>query len=159
MTFACRCCGDCCSTMGEIIAIREQIGPGRFRIGFTDGEERTVVLDPGRDELFGIAGDNTKKSAACPFLRPDGHGRRICIVHDSRPAICRGYLCSRILVLDDEGNRAGRVLPGTRILSTTDRRLLGIWNSRLRDIAITGENGWEHAVEDIFLQEGYRVLR
>ena len=159
MAFACQRCGDCYSTMGEIIAVREQPGPGRFRIGFTNGEERTVALDPDKGELFATIRDDTRKSSACPFLRPDGHGLRICTVHDSRPEICRGYLCSRILVLDREGNRKGRILPGTRIFSTTDQALLDLWHRNLRDCTITGDMEWEQAVDDLFTRAGYRVIR
>ena len=52
MTFVCQCCGDCCSTMGEIISIREQISAYEFRIGYTDGEERMVSVDPDKRDLF-----------------------------------------------------------------------------------------------------------
>ena len=52
MTFVCQCCGDCCSTMGEIISVQEQIGSFEFRIRYTDGEERVVSLDPDKQELF-----------------------------------------------------------------------------------------------------------
>jgi hypothetical protein len=53
MVFQCRMCGECCSTMGEIISIREQTGDIRFRVGYpaTMGE-RDVMLDPARSRIF-----------------------------------------------------------------------------------------------------------
>ncbi len=113
MTFVCQCCGDCCSTMGEIISIRDKIHPYEFRIGYTNGEERVVSVDPDKRLLFRDQQQAKRKSIACPFLRQLASKKRICTVHASRPELCRNYLCSRILILDSEGNRAGRVRYGT----------------------------------------------
>ena len=52
MSFRCRLCGECCSSMGEIIEIRGQAGPSAFRIGFpVTGEERSVMIDPDKQLL------------------------------------------------------------------------------------------------------------
>jgi uncharacterized protein len=159
MTFVCQCCGDCCSTMGEIISVREQINPYEFRIGFTNGEERMVCVDPDKRELFRNLQQDDKKSLACPFLRPRAPDERICTVHASRPELCRGYLCSRVLILDKEGHKAGRVFHGTRLFTTEDRILLDIWNQTIRDITAPDDEYWEKNVEDIFTRAGYRVIR
>ena len=127
MTFVCQCCGDCCSTMGEIISIQEQIHPYEFRIGYTDGEERIVSVDPDKRELFRDQRQGDKKSIACPFLRQRAPHRRICTVHASRPELCSMYLCSRILILNKDGKKAGRVSHGTRSFTTEDRTLLDLW--------------------------------
>jgi uncharacterized protein len=159
MTFVCQCCGDCCSTMGEIISIQEQIGPCEFRIGYTDGEERIVSVDPDKRDLFRNQQQDDKKSIACPFLRQRAPRERICTVHASRPELCRGYLCSRILVLDKEGHKAGRVLPGTRLFTSEDRILLDIWNRTIRDITAPDDESWEKTVVDMFTLAGCRVIR
>lgn len=52
MTIGCQRCGDCCSTMGEIISIQAQIRAYQFRIGYTNGEVRVVSVDPDKRELF-----------------------------------------------------------------------------------------------------------
>lgn len=98
MTIVCRRCGYCCSTMGEIIGIQEQIRTYEFRIGFTNGEERIVSVDPDKRELFRDQQQDEKKSPACPFLRQRAPRERICTVYATRPEICRNYLCSRILM-------------------------------------------------------------
>jgi uncharacterized protein len=159
MTFECQCCGDCCSTMGEIISIREQISAYEFRIGYTDGEERRVSVDPDKRDLFRNYKHDDKKSIACPFLRQRASDKRICTVHASRPELCRGYLCSRMLVLDNLGKKAGRVPHGSRYFTSEDRRLLEIWNRRIRDITVADDENWEKTVDDIFTRAGYRVIR
>lgn len=159
MTFVCQCCGDCCSTMGEIISILEQIDTYKFRIGYTDGEERIVTVDSDKMELFREQQQDDKKSIACPFLRQRAPHIRICTVHASRPELCRMYLCSRILVLNKDGKKAGRVLPDTRSFTTEDRTLLDLWCLTIRDIPIPDDEVWEKNVEEIFTRAGYRVIR
>ena len=159
MTFVCQCCGDCCSTMGEIISIQEQIGSYEFRIRYTNGEERIVSLDPDKRELFHDLKERDKKSLACPFLRQKAPDKRICTVHASRPELCRMYLCSRILVLRKDGKKAGRVLHGTRVFTTEDGALLDLWCRAIRDIPVPDDHQWEKNVDDIFTRAGYRVIR
>jgi uncharacterized protein len=159
VTFECQCCGECCSTMGEIISIREQIGPGEYRIGFTDGEERVVSIDPDKKSLFGDLEQGEIRSLACPFLRRTGPEKRICTVHDSRPELCRGYLCSRILIIGTDNKKAGRVPHRTRNFTTEDRVLLDLWSRTIRTITVPDEEEWEKVVENVFTQAGYRVIR
>jgi len=51
---------------GEIISIQEQVDTYRFRIGYTDGEERIVTVDSDKRELFRNQQQEDKKSIACP---------------------------------------------------------------------------------------------
>jgi Fe-S-cluster containining protein len=159
MTFVCQCCGDCCSTMGEIISIQEQIRPYEFRIGYTDGEERVVSVDPDKRVLYDDHLQGMKKTPSCPFLRQQAPHKRICTVHASRPELCRNYLCSRILILGREGNKAGRVPYGTRSFITEDGRLLDLWGRTIRNITVPDDDQWEKHVDDIFTRAGYRVIR
>jgi len=145
--------------MGEIISIQEEINPCEFRIRYTNGEERIVSVDPDKQDLFRNRPQGDKKTIACPFLRPRVSRERICTVHASRPELCRGYLCSRILILDKEGKKAGRVPHGTRYFTSEDRILLEIWNRTIRDIAAPDDENWEKTVDDIFTRAGYRVIR
>jgi len=146
--------------MGEIISIQEQIDRYEYRIRFTDGEERIVSVDPDKRDLFSDQQEDTdKKPTACPFLRLRGPHERICTVHASRPELCRMYLCSRILVLRDDGSKAGRVPHGTRFFTTEDRALLDLWCRTIRDVTIPDDELWEKKVEDIFTRAGYRVIR
>lgn len=159
MTFVCQRCGDCCSSMGVIISIQEQTGSCTFRIGFTDGEERVVCVDPDKRELFLTGQQDEKRTLSCPFLRDRGSRERICTVHASRPDLCRHYLCSRILVLGPGGTKAGRVLQGTRSFSTEDGSLRALWNRAIQDIRIPDEDAWGKYVEEVFSRAGYRVIR
>lgn len=159
MTFDCRCCGDCCSTMGEIFSIRKQVGPFEFRIADTTGVEHTVSVDRDKRALFDIGQQGGNRSIACPFLRQRAPCERICIVHDSRPELCRNYLCSRILVLGRDEKREGRVPQGTRTFITEDRALLDLWNRSLRDKTIPDDDDWEEYVDAVLTRAGYRVVR
>jgi uncharacterized protein len=159
MAFVCQRCGDCCSSMGEIINIQEQIHPYEFRIRYTNGEERFVSVDTDKRKLFHDQQTGERESIACPFLRQQALRECICVVHSSRPEICRTYLCSRILVLDRDGNKAGRVPHGTRSFTTEDRTLLDLWYRGVRDIPVPDEEKWEKEVDDMFTRAGYRVVR
>jgi len=159
MVFRCQLCGECCSTMGEIISIHEETGPLHFRIWYTTtGEEREVTVDRDKEDLF-RGGTTGKPTLACPFLRTRGNGEVICSVHESRPDLCRHYSCFRILVLDATGRRTGRVMDGTRYLVTADPHLRAIWEDEIRDLDISDEMAWEASAGEILTRHGFRVIR
>jgi uncharacterized protein len=160
VSFRCRLCGECCSSMGEIIEIREQTGPSAFRIGFTvTGEERMVVLDPDKQALWSGQDIRKTRPMACPFLREQDPGTVICTVHDTRPELCRQYSCFRILVLDRNGKKIGRVMDGTRYFVTWDSGLRTIWDRECANLTAPDEPGWEEAVSDRLAREGYGIVR
>jgi Fe-S-cluster containining protein len=145
--------------MGEVIEIREQTGPSAFRIGFTvTGEEREVKIDPEREALWSRQGMK-RRTLACPFLRELETGAVICTVHRSRPDLCRQYSCFRILVLDGEGKKIGRVVDGTRYFDSGNAGLKEIWDQDCAGLDITDEDGWEEAVENRVVSAGYRIVR
>ena len=159
MVFRCRQCGECCSSMGDIILIEEQTGPGSFRIRFSvTGQEQTVTLDPDKREVFTT--DDIKRSypTACPFLRFNSDTHATCTVHHSRPYICRQYGCFRVLVLDHEGRHIGRVPEDSRIFSSLDPALHELWDSKVKNVEIPGEENWERYVSEIFSRAGYQVI-
>lgn len=146
--------------MGEIIEIREVLDPGSFRIGFSvTGEERIVSVDPEKRELFQVQGIKTLRPMACPFLRKAGNKKFVCSVHKSRPELCRRYSCYRILVLDSQENRIGRVTDASRYFTTADADLRRIWNREIAGAVIPDEETWEEHVEQTFTRAGYRVMR
>lgn len=157
MTFECQMCGKCCGSMGEIIAVREQLSDTRFRIWFTvTGEERTVILDPDKRDLYTTS--PAPSGMACPFLRRAEGGSVICTVHGSRPDLCRQYGCFRILVLDDEGDRIGRVMDGTRFFTATDPDLHAFWHRTCAGLDIPDERLWEETIAGILTRKGYRIV-
>ncbi len=159
MTFSCRQCGECCSTMGTVIGIDEAEGPLLFRIRYsTTGESRQVSVDPDKTGLFLSRDTVSRPQLACPFLRKKAPGILICTVHDSRPDICRQYSCYRLLVLDPEGHQIGRVYDKSRYFTTTDERLQRIWREGMAELRIADEAEWEDRVREILARVGYRVL-
>lgn len=146
--------------MGEIIEILEETAPFCFRIGYTTTcEERQVVVDPDKQELFLRQEETSKRSLACPFLRKAAPGRIICTVHLSRPDLCRQYSCFRILILDQEGKPSGKVMENTRILRTMDHHIRELWDRDICRINDADERRWEELVEQVLSREGYRVIR
>lgn len=146
--------------MGEIIEIREDLGSGTFRIGFTvTGEERIVSLDPDKADLFHETGLTTSRPMACPFLRETGTGKFVCSVHKSRPGLCRQYSCYRLLILDTKRNRVGKVTDASRYFTTIDPDLRQLWNQKIAEAEIADETTWEIFVEETLVLAGYRVVR
>ncbi len=160
MVFTCRQCGECCSSMGEIIEILDVLNPSSFRIGFSvTGEERIVSIDPGKRKLFHLQDDKTLMPMACPFLLDAGNKKFVCSVHASQPELCRQYSCYRILVLDSQEKKIGRVIDASRYLSTADGNLRTIWNREIAVITIADENCWEEHVDQMLTRAGYHVIR
>jgi hypothetical protein len=145
--------------MGEIISIQEQIRPFEFRIGFTNGEERIVTVDPDKQDIFRDHKQQGEKSLSCPFFRRTEIREGICTIHATRPELCRSYACFRILILGPDGKKAGRVPDGTRSLVTAESALLGLWDTEIRDAFLPGDDEWEECVEGIITRAGYRVIR
>ncbi|MDO9036468.1 MAG: YkgJ family cysteine cluster protein [Methanoregula sp.] len=160
MAFTCQQCGKCCSSMGEIIEILEELDPFFFRIKFTvTGEERVVSVDPDKRALFHLHDDKTLPPMACPFLRQTSNKKYVCAVHTSRPELCCRYSCYRILVLDSQERTVGRVTDATRYFITGDADLRRLWNREIACVKILDEKCWEEHVEQTLIRSGYRVIR
>jgi uncharacterized protein len=158
MGFLCQMCGQCCSTMGEIISIREKTREDEFRIEYSaTGETRLVTLDPDKKTLF--FSKESKTTIACPFLREQKPGRSVCSVHSSRPELCRQYSCFRILILDADGRKAGRVIDKTRYFTTTNPRLHEIWIRECSPLEIPDDELWEEEIRKILTRAGYCVIK
>jgi Fe-S-cluster containining protein len=146
--------------MGEIIAIREQNGPLEFRIWFTPtGEQHQVFIDKDKRDLF-LAQDIRKiRPMACPFLRELSPDTAICSVHLSRPELCRQYSCFRILILDAQGKKIGRVMDASRYFSSLDEHLNEIWHTKIAEVTLPDDSLWEEYVDQVFTRAGYKVVR
>jgi|WetSurMetagenome_2_1015567.scaffolds.fasta_scaffold51170_2 uncharacterized protein len=159
VVFQCRQCGECCSSMGEVIAIREERSAFRFQIWFTiTGETREVGIDPGKHDLFLRQNLRLRRPNSCPFLR-ERSGRYLCTVHLSRPDLCRQYACFRILVLNKEGERVGRVIDASRHFTATDPALQALWDREIRDRPIPDDTLFEEYAGQVLTRAGYRVIR
>lgn len=160
MTFRCRICGECCSHLGLVHTIREEYGNHEYLLeNRYTGDVTRVRIDPDKTHLIKDRSIFRKEPEACPFLRDDpGNHRVCCIVHSTRPDICREFQCWRLLILDGQGNPAGRVM-GTRHLSSDDPVLSGIWEERIGEIAEPDDASWDHRVEQVLAEAGYTVVR
>ena len=160
MAFTCQQCGNCCSSMAEIIEILEELNPGSFRIRFSvTGEERVVSVDPDKKELFHLPDDKSLMPMACPFLRKTRNKKYVCAVHTSRPELCCQYSCYRILVLDAQERKVGRVTDASRYFITEDADLRRLWNREIAGVTIPDEKCWEDHVEQTLTRAGYQVIR
>ncbi|MDD1690779.1 MAG: YkgJ family cysteine cluster protein [Methanoregula sp.] len=160
VAFRCQQCGECCSSMGDVIGIREKTGPSDFLIWFRiTGEERRVRIDPDKHDLF--AGQDIRKvrPMACPFLRERFAGSLICTVHLTRPDLCRRYACFRILVCGPGGERLGRVVDASRYFTTMDPELRALWDREIAGAGIVDEALWEEHAERVLSGAGYQVIR
>ncbi|MDD1675272.1 MAG: YkgJ family cysteine cluster protein, partial [Methanomicrobiales archaeon] len=83
--------------------------------------------------------------------------RICCVVHASRPDLCREYGCWRLLVLDGSGKRVGRIM-GTRHLATDDPVLRAFWVDHFGDIQGFDDDRWDRTIITVLENNGYRVL-
>jgi len=98
-----------------------------------------------------------EREEACPFFRenPDD-GLFYCTVHLTRPEICREYGCWRLLILDREGNRAGRVMQA-RHLDSENPRLTEVWSRYIHPIHELDDQEWDTRVAHILRTAGFVV--
>lgn len=157
MGFFCQQCGECCTQMGDVFHIREELGDLEFLIyNQYTGEEHTVRVDPDKTHLFLDYSISPDEPLSCPFLRRNVAGLSYCTVHETRPEICREYSCWRMLILDLHGKRAGRIMDLGHF-SAEDPRLQEIWDEKIEDLDSSDRTAWERNVSAILSKEGYTV--
>ncbi|MDN7012828.1 YkgJ family cysteine cluster protein [Methanoculleus sp. FWC-SCC3] len=175
---ACKCCqcGSCCSNMGNVHTVIEDRGNYTFVVrNAYSGDVKEVRVDPDKIALFEDASSIEDLPDACPFLRFEPsrvssapfHGnvafegkkeKAWCTVHLTRPEICRDYCCWRLLILDLEGRRAGRVMYQTTFLPDTDE-LRRLWERVQPTLNGLSGTEWDDAVISCLTTAGYRVRR
>jgi Fe-S-cluster containining protein len=159
LAFYCQQCGECCSSMGEIIEIIDELDPFVFRIKLTvTNEERIVSVDTEKRNWFRLHDNKMSQPMACPFLWDTGNSKFVCSIHTSRPELCRQYSCFRILVFDSHDRKIGKVLHASRNFITADADLRRLWNQEIARVTILDEKSWEDHVEYTFSNAGYRIL-
>ncbi len=160
VTFECIQCGECCSHLGQVHVVKEEYGDYRFLIrNVYTGEETAVRVDPDKRHLYPERSIFIAWPDACPFLRDDAENRRICcIVHASRPEICRDFSCWRLLIVDGAGKRAGRIM-GSRHLVADDPVLREIWDREIGTLHEPDDAVWEAEMIRRVKRAGYSVRR
>ena len=94
---------------------------------------------------------------ACPFLRfEEKDGKAYCTVHLTRPDICREFCCWRLLILDPQGRRSGRIMY-QRTFVSDDADLSRLWEQSVRRIREPDDAVWDERVIRILSGAGYTV--
>jgi uncharacterized protein len=157
---ACRQCGECCSHLGLVHTIKEKLGDNEFLVNNEYTGEKTVVrIDPDKAYLSADLSIFETLPEACPFLRFEpASGKGFCIVHLTRPGICRDFFCWRLLILDDAGTWVGRIMY-QRYFCSDDPILTGIWNKSVRTLDEPDDRIWEEKMVQIVTRAGYVVKR
>ncbi|MDD1690714.1 MAG: YkgJ family cysteine cluster protein [Methanoregula sp.] len=158
MPFECSQCGECCSHLGLVHTIHEDYGNYRYLVNnqYT-GEKTVVTVDPDKIVLFSDRSIFTERPEACPFFRYDRVGAKgYCTVHLTRPEICRDYGCWRILILNAEGKRAGRIMC-QRFLASEDERLTRIFLTQVNNITEPDDEVWDGRLIRVLAATGYTI--
>ncbi|MDK2975498.1 MAG: uncharacterized protein PWP08_1869 [Methanofollis sp.] len=160
MPFFCVRCGECCSQMGSVHVVERELETGGFVMAnLYTGERHEVEIDPALACLSPDRRIFERWSGACPFLREKpGTGEICCIVHRTRPEICREYRCWRLLVLNASGRRVGRVME-RRHLAADDPALQQFWDRHIAVLREDDDACWDEQAILLLTEGGYRVQR
>lgn len=145
--------------MNQIHRVERQVGEYTYSLyNVYSGESVLVQIDSDKISLCPDRSIFAQWPEACPFLRKDPRQKKIvCIVHRTRPELCREFGCWRLLILDAAGNRCGRIM-GTRHLSAEDPSLLKLWEAEANNIRMLEDDSWDKAVIRILETYGYQVM-
>ncbi len=158
LSFECSQCGECCSHLGLMYAIQEDLGNYRYylRNKYT-GESFLVSVDPDKISLYHDMTVFSERPEACPFFRYDTRSANgFCTIHLTRPDVCREYDCWRLLILDPHGNRAGRIMC-SRHLASDDPVLTRIFDEEINQGSIADDATWDRRVVQVLERAGYTV--
>ncbi len=158
MGFICRQCGLCCLSLGPYLTVIQDNKDGSYLLYHeVTGETDLVCIDPDKVHLFADHTLQEEEPEACVFLRrdPTTHSIR-CIIHETRPQLCRSYDCYEILITYHNGEWAGRVKGGRALLSD-DPGLRDIWNELKQSLGSISDDEWKETIRVILTQHGYRV--
>ncbi|MCC7564731.1 MAG: hypothetical protein KO206_00415, partial [Methanomicrobiaceae archaeon] len=83
----CNQCGECCTYMGTVRAVQDNLGgPAFLLLNRYTGERTAVTVDPDRMELYADRSTPKRCPETCPSLRySPGDGEVYCSVHATRP--------------------------------------------------------------------------
>jgi Fe-S-cluster containining protein len=160
MVFECQQCGECCHHMGQVHTIKETLSDVEFLVNnqFT-GEKTLVIVDQDKQDLFFDKSIFLDEPEACPFLRYNkGDNKAYCTVHLTRPEICRDYGCWRLLILNSQGIRAGRIMY-RRAFFSEDIILTKVWNECIARLEEPDDELWDKKIISFLKDAGYTVRK
>jgi hypothetical protein len=143
--------------MGLVHRVRKECSDGEFLVeNLYTGELTPVRVDPDKSRLYEDTGIFAVHPEACPFLRFDPDQKAFCTVHLTRPSICRDFGCWRILILDSDGNRAGRII-FQYTLMTDDAAVKRIWDEYRDRLDRIDPGSQDKELVEAFTGAGYVV--
>ena len=160
MVFECQQCGECCYHMGQVHTIKEIRGAFDFLVNnqYT-GEKTAVIVDQDKRHLFEDKSIFLEQPEACPFLRYQTEDKKVyCTVHFTRPEICKDYGCWRLLILNYQGSRAGRIMY-QRAFFSDDEDLTRLWKRCIDPLNEPDDAIWEEKITRILRNAGYTVRK
>jgi len=158
--FECNLCGKCCMHAGgALIEVEKRLTSRDFlcRQKVVGGTFRARIEEEFLD-AFRDTTEADRHPSWCPFLRPlpGERGKYVCTIHNTRPLICRSYICCTMRIFDSSGQEAGKV-KGRRSLETTDADLARFWAEGVAPLGIDDDIVWKSEVAAILGRAGYRV--
>jgi Fe-S-cluster containining protein len=160
MVFECQQCGECCHHMGQVHTIWETRSNVEFVVNnqYT-GEKTLVIVDQDKKDLFFDKSIFLDEPAACPFLRYNkGDNKAYCTVHLTRPEVCRDYGCWRLLILNSQGRRSGRIMY-RRAFFSEDVILTKVWNECIARLEEQDDELWDEKIISFLKDAGYTVRK
>ncbi|MDH7593415.1 MAG: YkgJ family cysteine cluster protein [Methanomicrobiales archaeon] len=157
--FVCSRCGKCCMSFGRYISPERDLGGGRMQCrNQLDGEIFIAAIEEGRD-LFALErGRPPRNPRWCRFLHyTPAEGMYTCMIYRTRPRFCREYRCTRLVVMDGAGNKAGKMVGKTGLV-TEDEQLSRIWEMQVKPILLKERDGSMEEIRKKLEEAGYQVL-
>lgn len=151
--FNCSRCGKCCRSLGSHIKVERRVTQQDLycRCMITgdlfSAHVRRDLLDRQRTR------DHELHRGECPFLLSDGESGYICSIYETRPKICRSFVCYTMLIYD--GDREVGKVKGRRSLESTDLHLAALWEE-IRKLAHGNETAWRREALGMLERNGYR---
>lgn len=163
-TFTCDKCGKCCTGLGRHIAILRQLNERDYYCRCAiDNSHFQASVDPAyREEVaeaYETAGpvEQLQEAGRCIFLKKNADGPGfICAIHATRPAVCRGFRCYRMLIKNSAGEICGKIV-GKNSLQSDDPVLDRLWKDQVSAVSVADPESWLKDVAAILGELGYSI--
>jgi len=155
--FECDRCGKCCRSFGEFIKIERQLGDRDYYCRYGIKNELFLAhIEGDYADSHPPCSKEGEPAKGCPFIRNDPAGKGIaCAIYTTRPRICREFRCYRMVILNRDGHKCGRIM-GRNDLKTTDESLERIWKEHIAPLLPNHDDSrWEKAVIAALSVHGY----
>jgi Fe-S-cluster containining protein len=153
--FRCTRCGKCCRSLGPHIKIERKMNEqDLYCRSIVTGD--LFLAHIGNEFLPGQRiRDREYHPGECPFLLPTSESGYHCSIYETRPQICRSFVCYSMLIFDRNNEQVGKV-KGRRSLESTDLHLVTLWEE-IRRLAPGNENAWRREALGILERHGYHA--